>query len=310
MSNPVLARRLAAAAAFAVFLVIVASAYLRHAQAGLGCADWPACYGAVGNAPAAAGAFVARLVHRLAASTALILIALIPFLALRRQNGFDVERRLAWLALAIALSLAVLGIATPGARVPAVALGNLAGGFAMFATLAVLAARLSTKPASGCRRLARVALIVAALHVLSGGMIGAQFALTACPASLACPGADFGTLAATLDPLRPLDIADGRVRTVAGAAGLVLLHRGLAVAVLVLALAAAWSTRADRTLAATLAAAAVLGTVTGAVATLAQPSLAATLAHNALAAILVAALAAAAFLRRVPALRPPDSRTG
>ena len=155
----------------------------------------------------------------------------------------------------------------------------------MFATLAVLAARLSTKPASGCRRLARVALIVAALHVLSGGMIGAQFALTACPASLACPGADFGTLAATLDPLRPLDIADGRVRTVAGAAGLVLLHRGLAVAVLVLALAAAWSTRADRTLAATLA-------------------------HNALAAILVAALAAAAFLRRVPALRPPDSRTG
>lgn len=308
MSNPVLARRLAAAAALAVFLVIVASAYLRHAQAGLGCADWPACYGAVDAAPGSAGVFFARLVHRLAASSALILIALIPFLALRRQSGFDSERRLAWCALAIALALAALGIATPGARVPAVALGNLAGGFAMLATLSVLAARLAPTEASGGRALAFVALAVAAPHAISGGMIGAQFALTSCPAALACPAADFSALAGAIDPLRPLEIVGGRVRAVDGAAALVLLHRGLAVAVLVLALALAWSTRANRTLAAMIAAAAVLGAVTGAVATLAQPSLTATLVHNALAAILVAALAVAAFRRREPAAGPRDDR--
>lgn len=38
-----------------VFTVIAASAYLRLDQAGLGCADWPACYGARLAASGAAG---------------------------------------------------------------------------------------------------------------------------------------------------------------------------------------------------------------------------------------------------------------
>lgn len=309
MSNVVLARRLAAAAALAVFLVIVASAWLRHAQAGPGCTPWPACYGAV-NAPLpATGGFAARLVHRLAASTALILIALVPFLALRKGTGYDVERRLAWLALVVALSLAVLGIATPGARVPAVALGNLGGGFAMFATLVVLVTRLAPPRAGGCRRLATVALVVASMQVAAGGMIGAQFALTACPAALDCPGADLASLAGALDPLRPLDVVGGHVRPVEGAAALVVLHRYLSTGVLLLAGAVAWSARSNPALAGTIAATTVLAAAAGMAATLAQTSLAATLVHNALAAILVAVLAVAAFRRRGSAAGPQDDRT-
>jgi len=300
VSSAVLARRLAVAAAIAVLLVIVASAWLRHTQAGLGCADWPACYGVVDPVHAPAGTVFARLVHRLAASGALILVALIPFLALRSGSGFDAERRLAWLALAIALALAALGIATPGARVPAIAVGNLAGGFALFATLVVLANRLTDERASGGAALAFVALVAVALHAATGGMIGAQFALTSCPPALGCPGADLASLAGSgaLDPLRPIDVVAGRVRAPDGSPALVMLHRLLSIAVLVLALAAAWSSRSSRRLAWAIAGTALGAAAMGAAATLAQPSLAATLAHNALAACLVASLAAAAFRRR------------
>ena len=38
-------RRLALACAGLMLLTTIFSAYIRHVQAGLGCADWPACYG-------------------------------------------------------------------------------------------------------------------------------------------------------------------------------------------------------------------------------------------------------------------------
>ncbi|HPP46739.1 MAG TPA: COX15/CtaA family protein, partial [Accumulibacter sp.] len=48
-------------------LVVAVSAYLRLQEAGLGCADWPACYGrlAASNLPYFTPL---RIVHRLAAS--------------------------------------------------------------------------------------------------------------------------------------------------------------------------------------------------------------------------------------------------
>jgi len=299
VNGVVLARRLAVAAAVAVLMVIVASAWLRHSLAGLACAAWPSCYGVVDPPQAIPGAFVARLVHRFAASAALILVALVPFLALRARSGFGAERALAWLALAIALGLAALGIATPGARVPAVALGNLVGGFALFATLVVLAARLSDLRAPRGGALAVAALVFLFVQVITGGMIGAQYALTSCPATFGCPAADLASLARSgaIDPLRPIEIVAGRVQPPDGAAALVVLHRLLAIVALLVTFAAAWSVRGQRWLAAAIVMASLGAALSGAAAALAQPSLAATLAHNAFAAFLVAALAVAAFRR-------------
>ncbi|MBK6806764.1 MAG: hypothetical protein IPG84_18930 [Betaproteobacteria bacterium] len=184
MSGRALARRLALAATVLVFFVLVASAWLRHSAAGLGCADWPGCYAAIVDTVETPlpGTVLARLVHRFAASGALVLIGLIAFLALRPASDYPVERRLAWLALAVALALAALGIWTPGARVPAVAIGNLVGGFALFASLAALSARLREQgPGVAGSAIALVALVVVFAHAMLGGMIGAQFAVTACP---------------------------------------------------------------------------------------------------------------------------------
>lgn len=303
MGRGALARRLSVVATVLVFLVLVASAWLRHSAAGLGCADWPACYAAIVDTTETPlpGTVLARLVHRFAASGALVLIAVVAFLALRPADEYPVERRLAWAALAIALALAALGIWTPGARVPAVAVGNLIGGFALFASLAALAARLrgTARPGGGAT-VAIVALAGVFLHVALGGMIGAQFAVTGCPPALACPAADLSALVGSgiLDPLRPLEVVDGRVVAPGGAGALVVLHRVASLAVVALALAAAWSVRADRSRAATIAACALAAFAMGVAATLAQPALAGTVIHNALAALLVGALAAAAAARR------------
>ena len=43
--NPGLMRSLVLAALVLVLVIITTSAYIRLSQTGLGCADWPACYG-------------------------------------------------------------------------------------------------------------------------------------------------------------------------------------------------------------------------------------------------------------------------
>ena len=115
------------------------SAYLRHHAAGLGCTPWPACFGQ--GERVAAGAVVlsgqaltlARAAHRVVATLALLLIVAMLVLSFARQPRLWREGALsAWLLL-LALLLALLGVVTPGSRLPIVALGNLLGGFVMFA---------------------------------------------------------------------------------------------------------------------------------------------------------------------------------
>lgn len=292
-----LARTLAFVVAGLVLAVVITSASLRHAAAGLACSDWPACYGRASNAGAWGGEAFARIVHRLAASASLFVLGALLAVALKPATAWRAERRLVWIALATALALAALGLATPDARVPAVAIGNLAGGFALFATLAALAARLAPAPQRGeGATLARIALAAFALHAAIGATVGAQYAVTSCPAALACPAADPATLGGgAIDVLRPIERVDGRAVAPPGAAALVALHRHASIAIVLLALAAAFAARRRRALALAIASTAVLAASFGIGATLAQPSLALTVAHNAAAALLAAALAVASL---------------
>jgi len=93
-----------------------------------------------------------------------------------------------WLAaalLALAVGLAVLGIVTPGARVPAVALGNLLGGFLMLA----LCARLAAPEPSRESRLgvwAVTGTVVIALQVGLGALVSGSFAALSCSSLTDC----------------------------------------------------------------------------------------------------------------------------
>jgi len=294
--------RMTLAAAALTFVVIVASAFMRHTQAGLSCADWPACYATLpapgADAVPSAGVHLARIAHRLAATSVLALVIGLLLIAWTQKPAWTRAGRLALMALVIAGALAVLGIATPGARVPAVTLSNLLGGYAMLAVLAATYAvtARAPSPARGARAVAAIALAMVFVQAAQGAMIGAQFASLACPSLGDCGAWTWREFlaAGTLDPLRPVAANDGHVVAPPGAAGLHVLHRlcGLAAAALVLA-AAMMFRRPRPRLAGTLAAVVMMATGLGLFAASPPPALAVVVAHNAAAAILVALLAAA-----------------
>lgn len=298
---------LALAAAALTFVVIVASAFMRHTQAGLGCADWPACYARIATdsaeTPPSTGVRIARIAHRIAATSVLALVVGMLLVAWTQRPVWRRERRIALAALVVTVGLAVLGIATPGTRLPAVTLGNLVGGYLMLALLAALAATAtraeaapasSAAPAAPLRWIAFGALALAFAQAAAGGMIGAQYALTACPTLGKCEGFPFDEFrfGAAFDAWRPLVVADGRVVPPAGGAAPYVVHRaaGIVVAIVVLVLGHALR-RTDRRRALALAALALAAPLAGVAAIVAVPSLPLTVLHNATAALLIAALA-------------------
>ena len=273
---------------------------MRHAQ-GVGCEGWPACYGRIaGDAQQASappiGIHIARLLHRLAASGALLAILTLIVVS-RSRSDLRRSRLLAIGALAVALALAALGIATPGATLPAVALGNLLGGFLMIALLAALSSSLVNgasgvlAPGPGTARAIGLTLLAALFaQTLAGGLIGTQYALPACATIDHC--AVTGDLVSALHPFRQPIVVDGRVVPPAGASDLHVLHRALGVAIAAALLALAYVVRRTTPLGSPmLAGLAVASPLTGALALLHMPAPLVTVAHNALAASTVAALA-------------------
>lgn len=168
-----------------VVAVTCLSAYLRHNTAGLGCAPWPACFGQGERAPA--GAMVvggqaltwARAAHRVTATLALLLVTAMLVVSAARPPRLAREAGLSLCLLVLALSLAMLGVFTPGSRLPVVALGNLLGGFLMLG----LALHLAVPSAPSDRRLALGARTVALLLL---AQIGSGAVVSASQAGLAC----------------------------------------------------------------------------------------------------------------------------
>jgi cytochrome c oxidase assembly protein subunit 15 len=228
----------------------------------------------------------------------LALIVGMLLIAWTQKPAWRREGTLALAALALAVGLAVLGIATPGARVPAVTLGNLLGGYLMFAALCALVtiARGSANPAS-LRAFAAAVLLLVLMEAAVGASIGAQYALTACPTLPACPAASGGGLfpIEALNLFRPLSIADGHAVAAPDAPGLHIVHRAAGIAIVFATLALAYRSRRDDRRAAFILAAFVLAIpLLGAAAIATMPSLSATVLHNAATALLVGRLAAMA----------------
>ncbi|HEY1077274.1 MAG TPA: COX15/CtaA family protein [Fontimonas sp.] len=133
------------------FCVIVFGAYVRLSDAGLGCPDWPGCYGHLTvpsdeqHVAAANAAFPERpveahkgwkeMIHRYLASTLGLLIVALALLSLRlRQQG--VPRRLPWLLVAMVIFQGILGMWTVTWQLkPLVVTGHLLGGMTTFAML-------------------------------------------------------------------------------------------------------------------------------------------------------------------------------
>jgi cytochrome c oxidase assembly protein subunit 15 len=306
-----LLRLLAACGIALVVVVIVSSAYLRLTQAGLACADWPACYGSIVQAGGVTTAERgARFAHRLSASAVGIVLLALLAIALAQRPRLSQQALLAGAGLVVAALRATIGAVTTGnvedgQLLPAVTVANLVGGFALLALLALLRQTLAQAPASkpmtdpmrpapGLTLLAGCALAATIVQVVLGALVSAKFAALACPAFPLC-GADAppGTLAGALDPFAPLEVDATRsiVRPPALAAQhwahRVGAHVVLVIAAaLVLVLARARLTRE----AVALAVLVVVQLALGAAIVLAKLPLPVVLAHNLVAATLLAAL--------------------
>lgn len=149
-------RRLALAAAALAFVVIVMGAWVRLSDAGLGCPDWPGCYGhltageAERNADAVNAAFperpveyhkaVKEMVHRYFASTLGFLILILAGLAIANRDDPEQPLALPIALVALVIFQGLLGMWTVTLLLkPLIVMLHLLGGLATFSLLAWLA---------------------------------------------------------------------------------------------------------------------------------------------------------------------------
>lgn len=254
---PIALRRIALVCALLVLAIVGVSAFLRLSKVGLGCEPWPACYGQAlrtlqrGEAPdadAAQAVAVARLAHRSLASTALVLVIVLAMGALTSAPVRRGEATLALSLLATALFLAGLGWFTAGSRLPAVALGNLLGGFLMLALSWRLAMRdvSSTAQRQTQARWAAASLAVVLVQVALGGLLSASHSTFSCSDTSHClrQAALDGWRWQWLDPWRePLFDATSTLPVNPQGALVNLLHRAWAPLVVMAILPTAWLAR-------------------------------------------------------------------
>jgi cytochrome c oxidase assembly protein subunit 15 len=300
-------RRIAWLCALLVLLIAALSAYLRLSKAGLGCTPWPQCYGQElraqqqGLPPSdavARGVALARLAHRVVASVALVLVIVLAMSALTARPRRRDEITLSLALLALALFLAGLGLRTGASRLPAVAIGNLLGGFAMLALSVRLALvdRADRAPSTALSRGAAIALCAVVAQVVLGGLVSASFADLSCGGVADCArtAAQQGWPLSALNPWHePVfePAAQGPINPHGALAQLA--HRVWAPAVLLAALPTAWLAwrHGARRSATALIALLVLQVAAGLWLLTPVLPLPAALLHNLLAALLVTLLA-------------------
>ncbi|HXM83871.1 MAG TPA: COX15/CtaA family protein [Burkholderiales bacterium] len=175
------------------FVAVVVGAYVRLSDAGLGCPDWPLCYGQplpgdIADRDALAKAWK-EMGHRYLAGTLGVLILMITLLAWR-------TRKHPWLAsamLALVIFQATLGAWTVTMLLkPAIVTAHLLGGMAILALLAWLAlAQYSHSPLPRMQALrapAAIALAALVVQIALGGWVSSNYAALACPDLPLCHG--------------------------------------------------------------------------------------------------------------------------
>lgn len=180
-------RRLALAGAVLAAAVVVLGAWVRLTDAGLGCPDWPGCYGhTYPQAGHDVGKAWHEMVHRYFAGTlVLVITTLMAWTVVFRKDSAQ-PRAPAALLFVIVLFQAALGALTVTRLLkPLIVTGHLLGGLTTLGILCWLALTPEERlPTARERRLLLFALLafgVLVLQIALGGWTSANYAAVACP---------------------------------------------------------------------------------------------------------------------------------
>lgn len=191
--------RLAKTALILAVLVIMLGAYTRLTDAGLGCPDWPGCYGHIGGGHQLKA--WTEMVHRYAAGVLGILILILAgWAVIRRRSHFRQPALVPFLLVGVLIFQAVLGMWTVTLKLlPLVVTSHLLGGMAIAGLLSWLT--FATRPLPGVHLPGLtvgvvIGLLILILQLFLGAWTSTNYAALAC-------GADFPTCQGSLWP--PMD---------------------------------------------------------------------------------------------------------
>lgn len=204
-------RRLLLVATLLAFAVIALGAYVRLSDAGLGCPDWPGCYGHWLGIPeahheqqAAAQAYPDRpldtgkawkeMLHRYLAGTLGLLILALCILAWRKESRSRQSPALPTALLGIVGLQAALGMWTVTLLLkPVIVTLHLIGGMTTLSILVGMAvarfdARLDDSTNPRMRLLGAAALLAISIQIALGGWVSSNYAALACADFPTCQG--------------------------------------------------------------------------------------------------------------------------
>jgi len=226
--------RLCLLATLLAMVVIVLGVYTRLTDAGLGCPDWPGCYGHIGvpssqdaiananaaypNSPVEHAKAWTEMVHRYVAGGLGLLVFTIAAGLWRQRRKYHVSPLVPGTLCALIIGQALLGMWSVTMKLnPLIVMGHLLGGLAILCLLWFLTLRLRGFM-DYCRHLdlarlrpwAAIGLAVLIFQLALGGWVSANYAALVCPDFPYCQGV----------ALPPMDIAQAlNVFAVASAHG-------------------------------------------------------------------------------------------
>jgi len=204
--------RLAMIASLVALCVIVLGAWVRLSHAGLGCPDWPGCYGqltwpdAAVEIETANRAFPDRpfesskawreMVHRYLAGGLMLLVFAMSWLAWRGSESQRRFRTLTTILVILIIFQAMLGMWTVTLKLkPIIVMAHLLGGLTSFSLILWLMfssrRQFVEKPSMAVRRMREpiiFAIVILGMQIALGGWTSANYAALACPDFPTCGG--------------------------------------------------------------------------------------------------------------------------
>lgn len=202
--------RLALFTTLLAFFVVMLGAYTRLTDAGLGCPDWPTCYGYLAvpgkNTPTSHLIDTVKawteMTHRYVAGLLGLMIFALGILAVRNRRYPEQPLILPFILVALVVFQSFLGMWTVTLKLfPLVVLAHLIGGLSTLALLFWLCLKLKPVKMNGkidklnsLRVLAVLSLVVLVVQLFLGGWTSATYAALACVDFPGCQGSLFPSL--------------------------------------------------------------------------------------------------------------------